>query len=137
MKNKNEKQVRGGSKGKESRRGKRKSQKAVAKKNKRPQLIELSPELYKEVCGILEHRISKMTGEKLNPRYKDRLYKAVVVFNDFVAKNYPLCPRTSLKDFTKKHILAFQNHLTQYDIYKNARSQHIAKLFERYFEKYK
>ena len=116
MKNKNEKQVEDGFGGKESKGGESKSQNVVAKKNSKPQLIELSPELDKEVCGILDHRISKMTGEKLNPIYKERLYKAVVVLNDFVSKYDHLCPRTSLKNFKRKHVLAFQDHLTQTEV---------------------
>ena len=105
MKNKNEKQVGDGlvSKGLMIKKSNR--QQDLAPKHKKPQLIELNHELDKEVQGILDNRISNMIGKKLNLKYKKELFKAVVALNDFVSKNDPFCPRTSLKNFTKKHIL--------------------------------
>ena len=110
---KNEKQLVAGVRGKKSARKKSKCKKDLKPKNKKPRLPELYPELDKEVSGILDNSISKMTGAKLNPEYKRKLYKSVAVLNDFVAKADPLCPRTSLKDFTLKYALAFQDYLVQ------------------------
>ena len=113
MKNQNEKQMRDSLLGKESMKKKSNRKKEKIEKIKKPQLIELSPELEKEVCSILDNRISSMRGEKLNPRYKDGLYKSVVALYDFVSKHEPFCSITSLKDFTKEQALAFQDHLVQ------------------------
>lgn len=67
--------------------------------------------LYTEIDTLFKSRVSRYTHTTINEHYRNCMLKIFPVFDKFVAKIDPSCPRNSLTCYTQEHARKFKMEL--------------------------